>query len=76
MLGVGAAFDIHTGHIKDAPYWMKLIGVQWMHRLSQDPKRLWKRYLVNNPKFVYRIALELLGVGKWQEAWRSRKHPA
>lgn len=67
MLGVGAAFDIHTGRIKDAPYWMKLTGTQWMHRIYQDPKRLWKRYLVNNPKFVYRIVLELLGIGKQQE---------
>jgi N-acetylglucosaminyldiphosphoundecaprenol N-acetyl-beta-D-mannosaminyltransferase len=81
MLGVGAAFDIHTGRIKDAPYWMKLIGVQWLHRLYQDPKRLWKRYLINNPSFVYRIALELLGIGrreevKREEAWRSKKHAA
>jgi N-acetylglucosaminyldiphosphoundecaprenol N-acetyl-beta-D-mannosaminyltransferase len=68
MLGVGAAFDIHTGRIKDAPYWMKFTGVQWMHRIYQDPKRLWKRYLVNNPKFVYRITLELLGLSKQQEA--------
>ena len=67
MLGVGAAFDMHTGRIKDAPYWMKVTGVQWMHRIWQDPKRLWKRYLVNNPKFVYRIALELLGIAKQQE---------
>lgn len=68
MLGVGAAFDMHTGRIKDAPYWMKFTGIQWMHRIYQDPKRLWKRYLVNNPKFVYRIALELLGITKQQEA--------
>ena len=68
MLGVGAAFDIHTGRIKDAPYWMKLTGVQWIHRIYQDPKRLWKRYLVNNPIFVYRITLELLGLRKQQEA--------
>ncbi len=67
MLGVGAAFDIHTGRIKDAPYWMKVTGVQWVHRIYQDPKRLWKRYLVNNPKFVYQIALELLGIRKQQE---------
>jgi N-acetylglucosaminyldiphosphoundecaprenol N-acetyl-beta-D-mannosaminyltransferase len=67
MLGVGAAFDIHTGRIKDAPYWMKVTGVQWMHRIYQDPKRLWKRYLVNNPKFVYQITLELLGIRKQQE---------
>lgn len=68
MFGVGAAFDIHTGRIKDAPYWMKLTGVQWMHRIYQDPKRLWKRYLVNNPKFVYQIMLELLGIGKYESA--------
>jgi N-acetylglucosaminyldiphosphoundecaprenol N-acetyl-beta-D-mannosaminyltransferase len=68
MLGVGAAFDIHTGRLKYAPDRMKLTGVQWMHRIYQDPKRLWKRYLVNNPKFVYRITLELLGINKQQEA--------
>jgi N-acetylglucosaminyldiphosphoundecaprenol N-acetyl-beta-D-mannosaminyltransferase len=67
MFAVGAAFDIHTGRIKDAPYWMKVMGVQWMHRIYQDPGRLWKRYLINNPKFVYRITLELLGIAKQQE---------
>jgi N-acetylglucosaminyldiphosphoundecaprenol N-acetyl-beta-D-mannosaminyltransferase len=67
MLGVGAAFDMHTGRIKDAPYWMKFTGLQWIHRIWQDPKRLWKRYLVNNPKFVYQIALQLLGIRKEQE---------
>jgi len=68
MLGVGAAFDMHTGRIQDAPYWMKFTGTQWVHRIYQDPKRLWKRYLVNNPKFVWQITLELLGIRKQQEA--------
>ena len=68
MVGVGAAFDIHTGRIKDAPYWMKVTATQWLHRIYQDPKRLWKRYLVNNPKFVYKITLELLGIAKYEEA--------
>ncbi len=68
MFGVGAAFDIHSGRIKDAPYWMKVTGVQWLHRIYQDPARLWRRYLVNNPKFVYRIALELLGIQKQETA--------
>jgi len=68
MVGVGAAFDIHTGRIKDAPYWMKVTGLQWIHRIYQDPARLWKRYLVNNPKFVYRITLELLGLAKQERA--------
>jgi N-acetylglucosaminyldiphosphoundecaprenol N-acetyl-beta-D-mannosaminyltransferase len=53
MIGVGAAFDIHTGRIKDAPQWVKKMGLQWAHRLGQEPRRLWKRYLYNNPKFVY-----------------------
>lgn len=63
MLGVGAAFDVHTGMTKDAPDWMKRAGLQWFHRLLQEPRRLWKRYLVNNPRFVFSIALQLLREG-------------
>lgn len=62
MIGVGAAFDIHTGAIADAPEWMKNSGLQWLHRLIQEPRRLGKRYLVNNPRFVWKIALQLSGV--------------
>lgn len=58
LVGVGAAFDFHTGRIDDAPAWMKRIGLQWLHRLLQDPARLWRRYLRNNPAFVWRIALQ------------------
>jgi N-acetylglucosaminyldiphosphoundecaprenol N-acetyl-beta-D-mannosaminyltransferase len=60
MIGVGAAFDIHTGNIKDAPGWMKQCGLQWLHRLGQEPRRLGRRYLVNNPRFVVGIAGQLL----------------
>jgi N-acetylglucosaminyldiphosphoundecaprenol N-acetyl-beta-D-mannosaminyltransferase len=66
MIGVGAAFDIHTGRIKDAPMWMKMAGLQWLHRLLQEPRRLWKRYLVNNPIFLVRIALQLAGVTRYR----------
>lgn len=62
MVGVGAAFDIHTGRIKDAPMWMKVTGLQWLHRLLQEPTRLWRRYLINNPRFLIQIALQLTGV--------------
>lgn len=55
MLGVGAAFDFHTGRAQDAPRWMKASGLQWLHRLMQDPKRLGKRYLINNPLFAYKF---------------------
>jgi N-acetylglucosaminyldiphosphoundecaprenol N-acetyl-beta-D-mannosaminyltransferase len=62
MLGVGAAFDLHTGRMKDSPEWVKNAGMQWAHRLVQDPRRLWKRYLVNNPKFLMAITAQLLGM--------------
>lgn len=59
LVGVGAAFDFHTGRIDDAPVWVKRSGLQWLHRLLQDPERLSKRYLRNNPAFVWRIMLQL-----------------
>jgi N-acetylglucosaminyldiphosphoundecaprenol N-acetyl-beta-D-mannosaminyltransferase len=62
MIGVGAAFDIHTGHLKDAPNWVKGAGLQWIHRLCQEPRRLWKRYLVNNSTFLIAIGLQLAGL--------------
>jgi N-acetylglucosaminyldiphosphoundecaprenol N-acetyl-beta-D-mannosaminyltransferase len=55
MIGVGAACDILTGRVKDAPRWVKRSGLQWLHRLFQEPKRLWKRYLINNPRFVSKL---------------------
>jgi len=62
MIGVGAAFDFHTGRLRDAPPWMKQSGLQWLHRLAQDPRRLWKRYAVNNPAFLAAFCLQLAGV--------------
>lgn len=62
MIGVGAAFDLHTGRIKDCDDWMKRAGLQWFHRLCQEPRRLWKRYLINNPKFLIAIAAQLTGL--------------
>jgi len=66
LIGVGAAFDFHTGRIKDSPGWVKALGAGWINRLFRDPKRLWKRYLINNPKFLYAITLQLLGIVKYQ----------
>ena len=62
MLGVGAAFDFHTDRIKDCSEWIKRAGLQWLHRLMQDPRHLWKRYLRNNPAFIWKIALQLSGM--------------
>ncbi len=55
LIGVGAAFDIHAGASRQAPSWMQDRGLEWLYRLYQEPGRLWKRYLVNNPAFVGRI---------------------
>jgi len=52
MLGVGAAFDFHTGRVNQAPLWMQQRGLEWLYRLSQEPRRLWRRYLILNPLFI------------------------
>ena len=64
-LGVGAAFDFHTGRMKEAPQWMMRCGLQWLHRLCSDPRRLWKRYAVIVPSFIARIFLQLTGLKKY-----------
>lgn len=53
MVGVGAAFDYYAGNIKRAPEWMQKINLEWLYRLIQDPKRLMKRYIVTNTKFLW-----------------------
>jgi len=60
MLAVGAAFDFHAGTLKRAPHWMRALGLEWMHRLLSEPRRLWKRYLVTNSAFAMRAAAQLL----------------
>jgi N-acetylglucosaminyldiphosphoundecaprenol N-acetyl-beta-D-mannosaminyltransferase len=60
MLGVGAAFDFHTGRALDAPDWIKRAGLQWLHRFIQDPKRLWKRNLIDSPTFVLKFFGQLI----------------
>ncbi len=65
MFGVGAAFDVWTGGIKDAPAWMKKSGLQWAHRLVQEPRRLWRRYAVIVPSFLGLILLQALGLKKY-----------
>ena len=52
MLGVGAAFDFLAGTTPQAPRWMQKAGLEWAFRLASDPRRLWKRYLRHNPRFV------------------------
>lgn len=58
MIGVGAGFDYHAGNIKRAPKWMQKMSLEWLYRLLQDPKRLFKRYLVTNTRYLYLIKKE------------------
>lgn len=60
MLGVGAAFDYHAGTIQRAPVWMQKSGLEWLHRLCSEPRRLFKRYLHTNSVFVYRTLKSML----------------
>jgi N-acetylglucosaminyldiphosphoundecaprenol N-acetyl-beta-D-mannosaminyltransferase len=55
LLGVGAAFDIHAGILPQAPRWMQRSGLEWLYRLAREPRRLWRRYLRNNPRFVLSV---------------------
>jgi len=59
LLGVGAAFDFVAGTIQRAPYWMQATGLEWVYRLLQEPRRLWRRYLYNNPAFLVLLAKDI-----------------
>jgi N-acetylglucosaminyldiphosphoundecaprenol N-acetyl-beta-D-mannosaminyltransferase len=52
LVGVGAAFDFHAGLVPQAPGWMQRLGLEWVFRLAHEPRRLWRRYLRYNPRFV------------------------
>jgi len=60
MLGVGAALDFHAGTVKRAPAWMRKSGLEWLHRLASDPRRLWRRYLVTNTIFLFAALRQLM----------------
>jgi N-acetylglucosaminyldiphosphoundecaprenol N-acetyl-beta-D-mannosaminyltransferase len=66
MVGVGAAFDINSGRTVDAPAWIKKSGLQWLHRLLQEPRRLWRRYLYNNPRFLSLLLLQFTGLRRYE----------
>ncbi|TLU65070.1 WecB/TagA/CpsF family glycosyltransferase [Thalassotalea litorea] len=60
MLGVGAAFDFIAGSKKHAPTWIQYLGFEWLFRLCSEPRRLWKRYLKQNPRFLYHFTKQLV----------------
>jgi N-acetylglucosaminyldiphosphoundecaprenol N-acetyl-beta-D-mannosaminyltransferase len=65
MLGVGAAFDFHSGRVPQAPPWMRRAGFEWAFRLSREPRRLWYRYVVYNLLFVFHITAQMVGVRRY-----------
>ncbi len=66
MVGVGAAFDLLSGNLDEAPNWMKQAGLQWLYRLIKEPRRLWRRYLSNNPRFAWQVLLQKTGMRKFE----------
>jgi N-acetylglucosaminyldiphosphoundecaprenol N-acetyl-beta-D-mannosaminyltransferase len=71
MIGVGAAFDINSGLIKDSPKWAKNFGLQWFHRMCQEPRRLWRRYLLNIPRFGVLYLMQWTGLRSYDLGHRS-----
>ena len=65
MLGVGAAFDMHSGRTAQAPRWMQRTGLEWLFRLLQEPRRLFWRYARNNPAFIVRATMQLSGAREY-----------
>ena len=66
FIGVGAAFDFHAGLKRQAPRWMQRTGLEWLFRLLAEPRRLWRRYLRNNPLFVWNVLLQGLGLRHYE----------
>ena len=60
-MGVGGSFDVVSGKVRRAPLWMQKGGLEWFYRFIQEPKRLWKRYLIGNSKFIALVLKEKLG---------------
>jgi N-acetylglucosaminyldiphosphoundecaprenol N-acetyl-beta-D-mannosaminyltransferase len=67
MVGVGAAFDFHAGLVRQAPRWLQPLCLEWLFRLCMEPRRLWRRYLLNNPRFIYMMIGQLLHIRKCGE---------
>lgn len=71
MVGVGAAFDFHAGLLRQAPGWMQRCSLEWLFRLTVEPKRLWRRYLFNNPAFMCRFFGQALGLTSYSSPYSN-----
>lgn len=75
LLAVGAAFDYHAGLVSEPPAWVQRRGLQWAYRLAQDPKRLWRRYIILNPRYAARVAAQRLGLRMAASAAQAPSRP-
>lgn len=66
-MGVGGLFDFYSGNVRRAPRWMREIGIEWIYRIMQEPGRMWRRYVIGNPLFLYRVM-------KWKLLTGSGNH--
>ncbi len=77
LVAVGAAFDFHARRIRQAPRWMMRCGLEWLFRLCCEPRRLWRRYLIGNPRFIAMVVRQWAGgSGKWRVTsggWRGKR---
>jgi N-acetylglucosaminyldiphosphoundecaprenol N-acetyl-beta-D-mannosaminyltransferase len=71
LIGVGAAFDYNTGRLTRAPVWMQKCALEWLYRLIQEPRRLWRRYMRNNPLFVWYVTCQWLGINSFQDSGKT-----
>jgi N-acetylglucosaminyldiphosphoundecaprenol N-acetyl-beta-D-mannosaminyltransferase len=74
ILAVGAAFPFLAGIVPQAPRWMQDAGLEWLFRLLSEPRRLWRRYLLLNPAYVFLVAMQALGVSSFSTDGRSPTH--
>src|SRR5262249_37179629 len=75
MVGVGAAFDFLSARKKQAPGWMREHGLEWLFRVLQEPRRLWRGYLVNGNEFVFLVAVEVVGLRRFGGRQRATAAP-
>jgi N-acetylglucosaminyldiphosphoundecaprenol N-acetyl-beta-D-mannosaminyltransferase len=66
LIAVGAAFDFHSGTVRQAPLWMQQSGLEWLFRLALQPRRLWRRYLIDNPWFLWELFLQKTGLRRFE----------
>jgi N-acetylglucosaminyldiphosphoundecaprenol N-acetyl-beta-D-mannosaminyltransferase len=66
VMAVGAAFDFHAGKLEQAPSWMQDRGLEWLFRLTREPRRLWRRYIILNPLFCWHLARQWLNPGRFE----------